>query len=70
MNYQYPKTLQEAVDVMLTVKFKEEKNNDKINTQKLNKNGGGERDKSNETSFAQTQKHEKSAIAVVQERIC
>ena len=44
---------------MLTVKFKEEKNNDKINTQKLNKNGGGERDKSNEASFSLTKKHEK-----------
>ena len=37
--------------------------------QKQNKNGGGERDKSNETSFSLTQKHEKSAIAVVKERI-
>ena len=28
-------------------------------TQKRNKNGGGEREKSNETSFEKTQKHEK-----------
>ena len=30
----------------------------------------GERDKSNETSFTQTHKHEKSAVSVVQEHIC
>ena len=52
-NDQYPKTLLEAVDVMLKVKFKAENNNDKSNTQKQNKNGGGEQDKSNETSFSQ-----------------
>ena len=69
-NNQYPKTLQEAVGIMRQVKFKSENNNDKINTQKNNKNGGGERDKSIEMSFAQTQKHEKSAITVVKERIC
>ena len=33
-NYQYPKTLQKAVDVIRKVKFKSEKNNDKMNTQK------------------------------------
>ena len=44
---------------MSKVKFESEKNNGKNNTQKQNKNGGGEQDKSNETSFAQTQKHEK-----------
>ena len=31
---QYPKTLQEAVDVRRKVKFKEEKNNNKSNTKK------------------------------------
>ena len=56
---QYPKTLQEEVDVIRKVKFKAEKNNYKSNTQKRNKNGGGEQDISNETSFSQTQKHEK-----------
>ena len=30
-----------------------------IKVAQKNNNGGGERDKSNETSFAQTQKHEK-----------
>ena len=30
-NYQYPKTLQEAVDVMGEIKSKAEKNNDKSN---------------------------------------
>ena len=35
-------------------------------THTQNKNGGAERDKSNEMSFAQTQKHEKSAIVMVQ----
>ena len=44
-NYQYPKTLQEAVDIMRHVKFKEESKNDNSNTQKKNKNGVGERDK-------------------------
>ena len=52
------------------VKFKPENNNDKSNTQKKNKNGVDERDKLNATFFTQTQKQEKSAIAVVQERIC
>ena len=33
-NDQYPKTLKEAVGVMRKVKFKSEKNNDKINKQK------------------------------------
>ena len=33
-NNQYPKTIQEAVDVMCKVKFKPESNNDKSNTQK------------------------------------
>ena len=33
-NGQYPKTLQEAVDVMRKVKFKAEKNNDKSSIQK------------------------------------
>ena len=42
----------------------------KVTRKKQNKNGGGERDKSNETSFPQTQKYNKSAIYVVQERIC
>ena len=55
---------------MRNQKFKPEKNNDKINTQKHNKNGGDEWDKSIDTSFAQTQKHEKSGIDVVQEGIC
>ena len=50
--------MQEEVDVMSEVKFQAEKNNDKSNTQKQNKNGGGELDKLNETSFAQTQKHD------------
>ena len=44
---------------MLTVKFKEEKNNDKINTQNKNKNGGGEQDKLKKTSFSQAEKHER-----------
>ena len=44
---------------MHKVKFKVEKNNDKSNTQKQNKNGGGEQDKSYEASFSITQKHEK-----------
>ena len=35
-------------------------------THTQNKNGGAERDKSNEMSFAQAQKHEKSAIVMVQ----
>ena len=51
---------------MRKLKFKAENNNNKSNTQKENKNGGGERDKLNETIFAQTQKCEKSAIYVVQ----
>ena len=50
-NNQYPKTLQEAVDVMHKVKFKPEKKNGKINIQKQNKNGGVERDKSNKMSL-------------------
>ena len=29
-NYQYPKTLQEEVDVIRKVKFKAEKNNEKV----------------------------------------
>ena len=41
-NYQYPKTLQDAVDVMRKVKFKAGNKNDKRNTQKYNKNEGGE----------------------------
>ena len=69
-NAQYPKTLQEALDVVRKVKFKTEINNDKINTQKQNKNGGGERDKLDETIFAKTHNHEKSTIAVVQELMC
>ena len=44
---------------MRKVKFKPENDNDKSNTQKHNKYVGGKRDKSNETNFAQTQKHEK-----------
>ena len=47
---------------MHKAKFKLEKNNDTSNTQKHNKNGGGEKDKSNETGFAQTQKHEKKGL--------
>ena len=47
---------------MSKVKFESEKNNGKNNTQKQNKNGGGEQDKSNETSFAQTQKLEKVTL--------
>ena len=35
-NGQYPKTLQEVLDVMRKVKFKSEKNNDKSSTQKQN----------------------------------
>ena len=58
-NYQCPKTLQEPVDILRKVRLKTEKNNDKSNTKKQNKNGGGKRDKSNEASFTQTQKHEK-----------
>ena len=50
------------MDVMSKVKFESEKNNGKNNTQKQNKNGGGEQDKSNETSFAQTQKLEKVTL--------
>ena len=49
--------MQEEVDVMSEMKFQAEKNNDKSNTQKQNKNGGGDRDKSNETSFAQAQEN-------------
>ena len=40
-NNKYPKTLQEAVDFMQKERFKSENNNDKFNTQKQNKNGGG-----------------------------
>ena len=39
------KTIQEAVNVVSKMKFKSENNNGKINTQKHDKNGGGERDK-------------------------
>ena len=35
-NDKYPKTMQEAVDVMRKVIFKAENSNDKINTQKQN----------------------------------
>ena len=52
------------------MKFKAENNNDKSNTQKQNKNGVSGQEKLNETNFAQTQKHEKSEIDVVQECIC
>ena len=41
-NNQYPKTLEEAVYFMRKVKFKANNNNDKSNTQRKNKNGGGE----------------------------
>ena len=41
-NNQYPKTLQEAVDVRRKIELKAENNNDKSNTQKQNKNGVGE----------------------------
>ena len=44
-NNQYRKTLQETGYVMRKLKFKPETNNDKSNTQKQNKNGGGEQDK-------------------------
>ena len=37
-NNQYPKTLQEAINVMHKVKFKTEKNSYKSNKQKQNKN--------------------------------
>ena len=50
-------------------KFKSENNNDKSYTH-THKKVCGEQDKSNETSFTQTHKHEKSAVSVVQERIC
>ena len=46
-NNEYPKTLQEELDGMRKVKFKSDNDNDKINTQKQNKNRGGERDKLN-----------------------
>ena len=36
-NYQYPKTLLEAVDVMSKMRLKTEKKNDKSNTQRQNK---------------------------------
>ena len=49
-NGQYPKTRNEAVGVMRKVRFKSENNNYKSNTQKRNKNGGVDQDKSNETS--------------------
>ena len=61
-SYQYTKTLHEAVDFIPKVKFKPENNNDISNTHKKNKNGGGEQDKSNKTSFAQTKKHEKGLL--------
>ena len=41
-NNQYPETLKEAEGIMCKVKFKSENNNDKSNTQKKNKDGGGE----------------------------
>ena len=41
------------MDVIRKVKFKAENNTDRSNTQKQNKNGGGEQDKLNKTSFAQ-----------------
>ena len=44
-NDQYPKTLQEWVDVMRKVKFKAENIYDKRDIYKYNKNVGGERDK-------------------------
>ena len=44
-NDQYPKTIQESVDVMRKVKLKPERNNGTSNTQKQNKNEGGEQDK-------------------------
>ena len=44
---------------MCKMRFKSEQNNNKSNTQKQNKNGGGEQDKSNETGFELIQKHEK-----------
>ena len=44
---------------MHRLKFKPKKNNERSNTQKQNKNGGGEIDKYKENSFEQTQKHEK-----------
>ena len=47
------------MDVMCEVNFKSEKNNDESNTQKQNKNGGGEQDKSKKTSFSQAEKHER-----------
>ena len=65
-NDPYPKTLQEEVDVMRKVKFIAENDNEKSNTQKQNKNGGSERDKSNETSFSQMHKHDKGDFDVVQ----
>ena len=36
-NHLYPKKLQEVVDVMRKVRFKQKNNNDKSNTQKQNK---------------------------------
>ena len=53
--------------VKCKVIVKPENNNDK---NKHKENVGGEWDKYNETSLAQTQKHEKIVIAVVQERTC
>ena len=50
-NNKYTKTLHKAVDVMRKVKSKSKNNHDKSSTEKQNKNGGGERDKSIETSF-------------------
>ena len=59
INHQLTRSTIEHSAVMHKVKFKPKKNHDKSNTQKQNENGGGERYKSNETSFAQTQIHEK-----------
>ena len=53
-NNKYPKTIQESVVVMYKVKFKAEKNHDKSDAHKYNKNGDGEQDNLNETSFSQT----------------
>ena len=50
-NVQYTTRLQESVYVVGKVKFKAENNNNKSNTQKHNKNGGGKLDESNETFF-------------------
>ena len=44
---------------MCNVNFKAENSNDESNKKRQNKNGCGGQDKSNETSFTKTQKHEK-----------